>query len=152
METIELYEIARELGIDILNHRLPGTKMLSVMGPDGSCAVGINSREILSRLDEKSRLAHELGHCMTGSFYNIYSPVDIRGRHEFRADRKAAFLLVPLDKLVSAVHEGIREVWRLAETFDVSEDSMQRALEIYQNILSTEELAAFDAGEEAAYT
>jgi len=35
---------------------------------------------------ELYQLAHELGHCECGAFYNRYSPFDLVGKHERRAD------------------------------------------------------------------
>ena len=76
-------------------------------------------------------LAHELGHCVTGSFYNTYSAADIRKKHEIRADRRAAAWLVPVEELKSAIRSGITEIWSLAEYFDVTEDFLRNAVENY---------------------
>lgn len=41
----------------------------------------------LSSVDEKEALAHELGHCEYGGFYNRHSKYDIRAKAERRADK-----------------------------------------------------------------
>lgn len=41
----------------------------------------------LTRVGEKEALAHELGHCEYGGFYNEYSSFDIRAKAERRADK-----------------------------------------------------------------
>lgn len=102
------------------------------MAPSGSCYIGMDPFRIESETEERVHLAHELGHCMTGSFYNVYSRLDIRERHEVRADRKAAAWLVPLDELKAAFDCGITEIWNLAEHFCVTEDFMQKTIDGYR--------------------
>lgn len=40
--------------------------------------------------------------------------------------------LMPSDELLQAVQNGCVEVWELAEYFDVTEDFVRRACEIYR--------------------
>lgn len=86
---------------------------------------------------ERVHLAHELGHCETGSFYNLYSPLDIREKQEKRADFWAVRRLVPAEEFRFALSRGVVEIWELAEYFDVTEDFIRKAVEIYKakNIL-----------------
>lgn len=86
---------------------------------------------------ERVHLAHELGHCETGSFYNVYSTLDIREKQEEKADRWAVSRLVPAEEFVKALNTGMVEVWELAEYFEVTEDFIRKAAEIYKikNIL-----------------
>ena len=76
-------------------------------------------------------LSHELGHCVTGSFYNIYAAIDYRRRHENRADKWAISTLIPVDDLDDAVAQGCTEVWELAERFGVTEDFIRKAVCYY---------------------
>ena len=80
-------------------------------------------------------LAHELGHCEYGGFYNRYSKYDIRAKAERRADKWAFAKLVPYGRLMQAVRHGIAEVWELAELFDVSCEFMQRAVDYYKTAI-----------------
>ena len=82
--------------------------------------------------DEKVKLAHELGHCETGSFYNRYAARDIRQKYENRANKWAYKKLVPQDELAEACLQGYREPWELAEYFGVTEDFLRGALKYYQ--------------------
>lgn len=77
-------------------------------------------------------LAHEIGHCETLAFYNAYSPLEIRERHESRANRWAVSKLVPVRELTEALKNGINEIWDLAEFFNVTEDFMRKAIEIHR--------------------
>ena len=83
--------------------------------------------------DEKVKLAHELGHCETGSFYNRYAARDIRQKYENRANKWAYKKLVPQDELAEACLQGYREPWELAEYFGVTEFFLRNALEFYRN-------------------
>ena len=83
--------------------------------------------------DEKVKLAHEMGHCVTGSFYNIYAACDVRQKHENRADKCAIEKLIPKDELNHSVRRGITEIWDLAEYFGVTEDFMRNAVCWYVN-------------------
>lgn len=80
--------------------------------------------------EEKVKLAHELGHCETGSFYNRYSPYDIRGKHEQTANRWAVKKLVPKSELVRLLKKGFAR-WELAESFEVTEDFINLAIRMY---------------------
>ena len=76
-------------------------------------------------------MSHELGHCATGSFYNIYAAIDCRQRHENRADKWAITALIPVDDLDEAVAQGCTEVWELAERFQVTEEFVRKAVCYY---------------------
>ena len=76
-------------------------------------------------------MAHELGHCSTGSFYNRHTPFDVRQCHENRADKWAIKKLVPVAELDQAVAAGYTEFWQLAEYFGVTEDFMKKAVCYY---------------------
>ena len=73
-------------------------------------------------------LAHELGHCVTGSFYNRYAALDVRRRHENRADKWAVKKLLTAEALDEAVAEGYTEMWELAERFGVTQEFMEKAV------------------------
>jgi Zn-dependent peptidase ImmA (M78 family) len=124
----ELYCEADSL--EIIVFYCPFKKNKSVSSPDRH--IGIDTDKIDSTIEEKICLAHEIGHCMTGSFYNIYTPLDNRQKHEIRADRWAIKKLIPKNELDEAVHCGIIELWDLAEYFEVPESFMVKAIEFYK--------------------
>ena len=100
---------------------------------DGTCAIAINPEKLETRAEKKAALFHELGHCETGSFYNQYSPCDIRERHERRAQKWAIKQLIPEAELKAAVKRGCSEVWQLAEYFGVPDDFMLDAIKFYKD-------------------
>lgn len=132
MQTKKIYEMADELGISINSFTLPLTASMSVMDADGDCFIGIDPAQIENDADEKTKIAHEMGHCVTGSFYSRFILLDLRERHEFRADVWAVEELVPIDDLNAAFQRGCTELWELAEEFGVAEDFIKRALDIYE--------------------
>ena len=83
----------------------------------------------------KCTLAHEYGHCKTGSFYNIYSPYDLKEKCEYKANKYAVYLLMPYDEVWRALHKGLWTAWALADYFDVTQDFVQMALDIYNDRL-----------------
>lgn len=109
------------------------------LNKNGSCAlffgndlyvVGLDDRE-MNEAERKSHLAHEIGHCETGAFYDLYSPLDNRAWDEHRANVWAIKKLLPKEELQQAFEQGLVEVWQLAEHFDVTEDLVHFACEYY---------------------
>ena len=126
-----LYEIANEQNIEVLEYSMPVNESMSVMDDSGLCIIGIDPNTRDGSVQERVHLAHELGHCVTGSFYNRYSNFDCRQRHENRADKWAIRQLITEDALDQAVADGYTEVWELAELFGVTEQFMRKAICLY---------------------
>lgn len=129
METNRLYRIADKSGIEVDRLSLPLNKSVSV-NSQGSLFVALDNK--LTGAEERVCLAHELGHCETMSFYNVYSPCDVRGKHERRADLWAIKKLIPHSQLQSALKRGYSDIYSLAEYFNVTTDFMQKAVEFYR--------------------
>lgn len=129
METTKLYEIAERDGITVDRFDLLKNRSVSVKCED-SMYVAIDNN--MTRAEEKVCLAHELGHCETFSFYNIYSPLDIRGKHENRANCWAIKKLIPKYQYKKALKSGYDNVYSLAEYFGVTTDFMLKAVEYYK--------------------
>ena len=123
-----LYDTAKKQNIPILPFPMPANGSMSLRLEDGSCCIGVDSSVLDGGQQERVHISHELGHCLTGSFYNRYSPYDLRQRHENRADKWAIEQLIPVEELDDAVAGGCTEIWELAEHFQVSEDFMRKAV------------------------
>lgn len=131
MNLQHLYEIASQQNIEVHTFPMEKTGSMSVMTDSGACFVGMDQRILDGGAAERVHLSHELGHCVTGSFYNIYATADSRRRHENRADKWAIRKLVPEQALNDALAHGCRSLWALAELFDVTEDFMRKAICLY---------------------
>jgi len=123
----KLFEKAENEGIEIVYDRFPKAESMCIESECGDFVL-MDNHLAKSEPDEKVHLAHELGHIMTGAFYNLYSPFDIRKKHENRADKWAIQELVPKDELDRAAEKGYHEVYELAEYFNVTEEFMQKAI------------------------
>ena len=131
MQTSNLYDFAEQQNIEVLSFPMPQNASMSVMLEDGNCFIGMDDSVRDGGIQERVHLSHELGHCVTGSFYNIYAAVDHRQRHENRADKWAIHALIPVEELDDAIAAGCTEVWELAERFQVTEDFIRKAVCLY---------------------
>ena len=127
-ELSELYRIAEQQDIPVYHFPLSKVGSVSVMDEKGSCSIGLDLPHRRTRNELRVRLAHELGHCVTGSFYNRYSPWDLRRAHENRADKYAIESLIPVEALDAAIAAGYTEQWELADYFGVDPDFLRKAL------------------------
>ena len=127
----EIYRFADQKNIMVDRFALFSRDALSLMDEDGSCYIAIDPQKISSEADERTKISHELGHCITGAFYNQYSNYDCRQRHENKADKWAIMKLIPVDNLDAAIAEGCTEIWDLAERFGVTEQFMRKAICYY---------------------
>lgn len=126
-----LYDIAEQDNIDVYSFQMNECESISLL-QNGECFIAIDPFRLKSETDEKIKLAHELGHCEKGAFYNQYATCDIREKHERRANIWVIKKLVPKDKLIKAIKSGFGENrWELSQYFDVTEDTMQFALDYY---------------------
>lgn len=128
---IELYCEAEKNGVDVDWVPMMECESLSVELSDGSMAIAIDPWKMDTIAKESVCLAHELGHCETGSFYNPYTPFDVVKKHENRADKWAIKKLVPEEEFRDQLESGNREVWCLADHFGVTEDFIKKAVCYY---------------------
>ena len=127
----ELYAQASSQNIPVYRHPMARCGSMSLMLSDGSCVIGMDDRVADGGTQERVHLSHELGHCCTGSFYNIYASRDLRERHEKRADKWAIRRLIPVSDLDDAIAAGHTELWDLADHFGVTETFLKKAICLY---------------------
>lgn len=123
MEINELYKIAEEKNIRVMDFPLPENKAVCIEVDDG-CFVGVDPAVFASEREEKVVLAHELGHIETGSLYTVGSNSATRTKQEAKAEKWTINRLVPLDELKRAIKKGCCDVQSLAEHFEVTEKFM----------------------------
>ena len=104
---------------------------MSIMLDSGQCFIGIDESVLDGGVEERCHIGHELGHCLTGSFYNRYTRFDIRQRHENRADKWAIREMIPVEALDEAIADGCCEIWELADRFGVTEPFIKKAICLY---------------------
>ena len=131
MEPSVLYDLAKQQNIEVIPYSMPRCGSMSVMDETGRCYIGIDPGLRDGGVRERVHLSHELGHCITGSFYNIHAAIDHRRRHENRADKWAIRTLIPVEALDDAIAQGCTEIWELADHFGVTEDFIRKTVCCY---------------------
>lgn len=131
MEITALYAYARQQNIEVIPYPMPENDSMSLMTENGDCFIGMDPAIQNGGIQERVHLGHEIGHCVTGSFYNRYAAIDCRQRHENRADKWAIHHLIPVDALDDAVADGCIELWELADRFGVTEEFVRKAVCLY---------------------
>lgn len=129
MKTEQLYMFAEKNNITIIPFALEKTKSSSV-NYNNNYYIGLDETAIETQADERVHLAHELGHCMTHSFYYAYSPLDIREKHEYRANKWAIKKIIPKAEFIGLLKSGMG-VWEIAEYYNVTEDFIKKAYHLY---------------------
>lgn len=77
-------------------------------------------------------MAHEYGHCISGTTHKIYSPYELIEQHENRANRAAVHEFLPYEMLLEALNNGNGELWQIAEYLDMPERFVEQAIELYK--------------------
>lgn len=135
----ELYDYANKLGIDVFSKHLNVSKGLAV-DYKGIRAIAIDTHAIEVESEEKRVLSEEIAHLECGLTYSlkqIHSPIYplIVHKAETQARHKSAQRLVPFDELKIAVEKYYcREVWQIAEYFQVPDKTVEDALEYYNSM------------------
>lgn len=120
--------------IRILDCNVPlDTKGISIDLQDKKC-IYINRPNIQSLDDEFRVLAHEYGHIESGAMHKLDSGLDLIGRHEYRANRKAVLEFLPVDLLIEAKEKGCKQPYEVAEYLNVPEEFVNLAYEHYKNM------------------
>lgn len=123
-----LYETADGLGLQICY--FPMGQLTAISTPDGF--IGMDVDKLENAAEEAVCLAHEMGHCLTGSFYTVESSLCQQRRCEERADRWAMGRLVPLEELKGLLECGVTRPDELAEHFGVPEQFLRKCVQFYK--------------------
>lgn len=127
METAKLLQEAQDSDIPIMYLSIPQNGSMCVQ-TDKKCYIGMDYGVLGDEATRRVHLAHELGHCKTGAFYNRWAARDVRQKHENRADKWAIEEMIPKAAYREALESGCTEVWDLAERFNVTEDFARKAV------------------------
>lgn len=129
MTTVDtLYKIADENYINI--HELKFDEIISVSVPSN---IAIDIKKIDNNIDLIDILSHELGHCITDSFYNPENILDLYEKQEYKANLWKIKQLLPLDEYIKAIAHGITDVRHLAYEYDLRYDFAEKTVEYYNN-------------------
>lgn len=129
----ELYNELLSMRVNVFSgcYHLSGSCDSTVVRLGDQYGIFLDIDRIRTARQELEAVSHEWAHVVTGTTYNLDAPEENRQKAETRAKRAQIQRLLPYDALSSAMKEGDREVWQLAEKFDVSEDLIRQAVDYY---------------------
>ena len=97
-------------------------------------AVFLDFSKIMSTRLLRGVCCHELGHLATGALHKVDSPYELAERSEYRANRYVAEHFLSREAFSQAFQDGCREIWELAEYFELPERDIQAALHYWTEI------------------
>lgn len=129
MSNIDLYEYADNENIAVERADLPKNKALSLRIGQKEY-INIDKTVADDSAEERTLLAHELGHCATGAFYDIGAAQIVRARCEHRAVKWALLRCVPKQELVKLLSSRYKD-YEIADYFGVTEKMIHIAYTYY---------------------
>lgn len=128
----DLLHFAEMNNYQVFYNEIDGIKSIS-LEYNNKLFINIDESKFETDREKRVCLAHEIGHCVSGTLYTINHSNLYRGSAEYRADYRAAKLLVPIDELKNCVAKGLTEKYELADYFNITEEFVERVLYIYRN-------------------
>lgn len=129
MNNLDMYKIAENEKIDILNYEWSNTKA-RIFEIDKSYFIGIDYKQIETSIEEKEILAEELGHYYCNALYYINDDITTKNKCEYRALKWAYSILVPFQKLKEKIIQGFN-LYDLSEYFNVDCNYMKNCIKFY---------------------
>jgi hypothetical protein len=123
----ETYDVLYKENIKVDNFELKDNAF--ILNYEGNYYIALNNT--LDNTNKYIVLNEELGHYYTNSLYKVYNNNTWIRKMEYRAKKWQINKLVPLDELVK--HKG-KNIYELADIFEVSADFMQKALIYYEEL------------------
>ena len=129
----DIYKWFEDRGILLFDRQLPfsneQSKAVTIrLRGDGVTGVFLDLGRIETAAEEAVTLLHEVGHCATGPTHAIVSPFDLIAKHEYKADKWAVQDAVSKEELETARKAGYREIYELADFFNLTEDFMRKVV------------------------
>lgn len=119
-----VYQDLDALGVDVENVKLKANVAIAFLDN----FIALDKRKCPTSQQERTVLAHEAGHYISGAFYRAYSPYQIKEQAEHRAFAASVDRYLPAADIAAAMRAGYTETWQLAEYFDLDEDYIKEAL------------------------
>ena len=100
-----------------------------------SCVIGVDTDQIGSVAELRSLILHEAGHCREDAFYCSDDNKNLRRHAEYLAIKWAIHNCVPFDKYIDAIRDGVRDIYQLAEYFNITVESATKTVDYYNSRL-----------------
>lgn len=101
---------------------------------DNRYGIFVNHEEIVDKNEEFCVLAHEYGHCKSGTTHKLNSSFSLICQHEYRADRQSIIDLLPVSKIQEAIQNGSQTLYEIAEFVDMPEAFVSKAIQHYTSM------------------
>ena len=115
----DLHHVAQKNNIGILDYPNPHFEATTIRDEDGDYVIAIDLARITSEVEIKHKLAHELGHCMTGSVYVKDVTYEDRKWCEEEAEKWAIRALIPRWQLTRAIRKHKEIVYTPSESITI---------------------------------
>ena len=126
MNTLDMYKIAENEKIDILNYKWTNTKA-RIFEIDNKYYIALDNKQINNSIEEKEILAEELGHYYCNALYYLDTDNIQKKKCEYRAIKWAYSILFPLQKKLT---QGLN-LYELADYFNVDCKYMIECIDFY---------------------
>lgn len=129
MELLDMYRMAENEKIDVLNYKWTNTKA-RIFEIDKKYYIGLDYKQINNSIEEKELLAEELGHYYCDALYYIGCDKVLIDKCEHRAKKWEYSALIPLKKLKEKLKQNF-DLYDLAEIFNVDCKYMYDCINFY---------------------
>jgi len=129
MEVLDIYKIAENEHIDILDYKWTNAKA-RIFEIENKYYIGLDNKQVNNSIEQKEILAEELGHYYCNALYYLDSDKVLKDKCENRAKKWAYSVLVPLQKLKEKIAQGLN-LYDLADYFDVDCKYMNDCINFY---------------------
>ena len=90
--------------------------------------IAVDRSKCKTAAQERTVLAHEAGHYMSGAFYRAYSPFEVKEQAEHRAFAASVEKYLPVNEILNCYKMGMTENWEIAEYFNLEEEFVEKAV------------------------
>ena len=131
-EISDFYEYCKKHSVDVIPFfgcPAPG----ATVRDENAYAVFLDFSQIPTTRLFRGVCFHELGHLGSGALHKVDNPYELAERSEYRANRWSTQRFLTKEDFRQAFDDGCRELWQLAEYFDLPERDVQKALEYWRD-------------------
>lgn len=133
MNLIDIRNKIEDNGINIFPFGISDVKAVTIE-VDNRYGIFVNHNEISNTDEEFCVLAHEYGHCKSGTTHKLNSSFSLICQHEYRADRQSIIDLLPVSKIQEAIQNGSQTLYEIADFVDMPEVFVSKAIQHYTSM------------------
>ena len=126
-ELAQFYDFCKENKVDVIPYDScpqPGATIYD----RGKYAIFLDFTKLQSTRLLRGVCCHEMSHVATGALHKAGSPYELVERSEYRANRHTAQTVLTKEAFRQAFKDGCRELWELADYFELPERDIKNAL------------------------